>query len=52
VREEDRLLVGKPEENRQLGRRRSRPEDNIKTNLVGIGGGGVDSTVLTKDMDE
>jgi hypothetical protein len=37
-----RLLVGKPEENRPLGRPRRRWMDNVKMDLVGIGLGSVD----------
>jgi len=35
-----RLLVGKPEGKRPLGRPRCRWEDNIKMNLREVGGGG------------
>jgi len=35
-----RVLVGKPEGNRPLGRPRRRREDNIKMYLRGVGGGG------------
>ena len=35
-----RVLVGKPEGKRQLGRPRSRWEDNIKMDLREVGGGG------------
>jgi hypothetical protein len=34
-----RVLVGKPEGRRSLGRRRRRWEDNIKTGLQEVGGG-------------
>jgi hypothetical protein len=37
-----RLLVGKPEEKRPLGRPRRRWIDNIKMDLLEIGLGGVD----------
>jgi hypothetical protein len=37
-----RLLVGKPEGERPLGRLRSRLVDNIKMDLLEIGWGGVD----------
>jgi hypothetical protein len=37
-----RILVGKPEGKRPLGRPRRRWEDNIKMNLGEIGWGGVD----------
>ena len=35
-----RIFVGKPEENRPLGRPRRRWEDNIKMNLQEVGWGG------------
>ena len=35
-----RVLVGKPERNRPLGRPRRRLEDNSKTDLQEVGGGG------------
>ena len=35
-----RVLVGKPEGKRQLGRPRRRWEDNIKMDLREVGGGG------------
>jgi hypothetical protein len=37
-----KLLVGKPKEKRPLGRPRCKCVDNIKMNLVEIGGGDVD----------
>jgi hypothetical protein len=37
-----RVLVGKPEENRPLGRRKRRCEDNIKMDLQEVGSGGID----------
>jgi hypothetical protein len=37
-----RVLVGKPERKRLLGRPRSRKEDNIKTGLSEIEWGGMD----------
>jgi hypothetical protein len=37
-----RLLVGKPEGKRPLGRPRSRWEDKIKLYLQKVGGGGMD----------
>jgi hypothetical protein len=37
-----RVLVGKPEGNRPLGRPRHKWEDNIKMNLREVGCGGVD----------
>jgi len=44
-----RVLVGKPEEKRPLGRRRRRWEDNIKMNLQEVGFGGMDCIELTQD---
>jgi hypothetical protein len=40
-----RVLVGKSEGKKPLGRPRCRREDNIKMNLRGIGWGGMDSSV-------
>jgi 3-oxoacyl-ACP reductase-like protein len=37
-----RVLVGKPEEKRPLGRSRCRWEDNIKADLQKVGCGGMD----------
>jgi hypothetical protein len=37
-----RILIGKPERNRPLGRSRRRLEDNIKTDLREIVSGGMD----------
>jgi hypothetical protein len=37
-----RVLVGKPERKRPLGRHRCRWEDNIKMDLQEVGCGGVD----------
>jgi len=37
-----RVLVGKPEEKRPLGRPRHRWEDNIKMDLQEVGYGGID----------
>jgi hypothetical protein len=47
-----RLLVGKPEGKRPLGRPRCRWVDNIKINLLEIGWGGVDWTGLAQDRDK
>jgi hypothetical protein len=44
-----RLLVGKPEGKRPLGRPRHRWVDNIKMDLLEIGWGGVDLTGLAQD---
>jgi hypothetical protein len=46
-----RLLVGKPEGKRPLGRPRCRWVDNIKIDLLEIGWGGVDWIGLTQDRD-
>jgi hypothetical protein len=45
-----RVLVGKPEEKRPLGRSRRRWEDNIKMGLQEVGGGG-DWMELAQDRD-
>jgi hypothetical protein len=44
-----RLLVGKPEGKRPLGRPRCRWIDNIKIDLLEIGWGGVDWVGLAQD---
>jgi hypothetical protein len=44
-----RLLVGKPEGKRPLGRSRRRWVDNIKTDLVEVSLGGVDWIGLVQD---
>ena len=44
-----RVLVGKPEGKRPLGRPRRRWEDNIKMDLQGVGGGCGDWTELAQD---
>jgi hypothetical protein len=46
-----RVLVGKPEEKRPLGRPRHRWEDNIKMVLQEVGCGGLDRMKLAQDMD-
>jgi hypothetical protein len=46
-----RVLVGKPEEKRPLGRRRRTWEDNIKMDFQEIGGGGVDWMELAQERD-
>ena len=46
-----RVLVGKPEGKRQLGRPRCRWEDNIKMDLQEVGGGRTDWMELAQDMD-
>jgi hypothetical protein len=46
-----RLLVGKPEGRRPLGRPRSRWLDNIRMDLVDVGWGDVDWIGLAQDRD-
>jgi hypothetical protein len=46
-----RVLVGKPEGKRPLGRRRRRWEDNIKMDLQEVGCGGMDWIELAHDRD-
>ena len=46
-----RVLVGKPEGMRQLGKPRHRWEDNIKVVLQVVGWGGMDWIDLTQDGD-
>jgi hypothetical protein len=46
-----RVLVGKPEERRPLGRSRRRWEDNIKRDLREVGCGCVDWIGLAQDRD-
>jgi hypothetical protein len=47
-----RLLVGKPEGKRPLGRPKRRLVDNIKIDLLEIGWGGVDWIGLAQDRDK
>jgi hypothetical protein len=47
----DRVLVGKPEGNRQLGRPRRRWEDNIKMGLPEVGSEGMDWIELAQRRD-
>jgi hypothetical protein len=47
-----RVLVGKPEGKRPLGRPRRRWEDNIKMDLRNIRWGGMDWTDLAQDRDQ
>jgi len=44
-----RVLVGKPEGKRPLGRPRHRWEDNIEMNLKEVGCGGMDWIELSQD---
>ena len=46
-----RVLVGKPEGKRSLGRPRRRWEDNMKMNLQEVGFGGMDWIELAQDRD-
>ena len=46
-----RVLVGKPEGKRPLGRPRRRWEDNIKMDLQEVGGGWEDWMELAQDRD-
>jgi hypothetical protein len=46
-----RVLVGKPEGKRPLGRPRYRWEDNIKMDLQEVGCGGMDWIELAQDRD-
>jgi hypothetical protein len=47
-----RILVGKPEGKRPLGRPRRRWVDNIKINLREIGWDGIDWIELAQDKDQ
>jgi hypothetical protein len=46
-----RVLVGKPEGKRPLGRPRHRWEDNIKMDFQEVGCGGMDWIELAQDRD-
>jgi hypothetical protein len=47
-----RILVGKPEGKRSLGRHRHRCEDNIKMGCIGTGWGGINWIYLAQDRDQ
>jgi hypothetical protein len=47
-----RILVGKTEGKRPLGRPRRRWEDNIRTDLIEIGYSGMDWIDLAQDRDQ
>jgi hypothetical protein len=47
-----KILVGKPEGKRPLGRPRLRWEDNTRMDLREIGWGGMDLTDLAQDRDQ
>jgi hypothetical protein len=47
-----RILVGKPEGKRPLGRPRRRCVYNIKMDLGEVGWGGMDSVYVTQDRDQ
>ena len=46
-----KVLVGKPEGKRPLGRSRLRWDDNIKMNLQEVGCGGMDWIEVAQDRD-
>ena len=46
-----KVLVGKPEEKRPLGKPRHRWEDNIKMDLQEVGYGGMDWIDVAQDRD-
>jgi hypothetical protein len=47
-----RILVGKPEGKRQVGRPRRKWEDNIRMDLREMGWGGMDLINLAQDRDQ
>jgi hypothetical protein len=47
-----RVLVGKPEGKRPLGRRRRRWKDNIKMDIQEVGGGGGNWMELAQNRDK
>jgi len=50
-RDANRVLVGKPEGKRALGRPMRRWEDNIKMDIQEVGYGGMDWIEVTQDRD-
>ena len=46
-----KVVVGKPEEKRPIGRPRRRWNDNIKMDLQEVGSGGMDKIELAQDRD-
>jgi hypothetical protein len=52
MRNENKILVVKPERKRKLGRPRHRWEDNNKTDLTEIGFRGVDLIHMDQDRDQ
>jgi hypothetical protein len=46
-----RVLVGKPEGNKPLGRRRRRREDNIKMDLQEVGFGDIELIEMAQERD-
>jgi hypothetical protein len=46
-----RVLMGKPEGKRPLGRRRCRWEENVKIDLQEVGCGGMEWIELSQDRD-
>jgi hypothetical protein len=46
-----KILVGRPERRRPLGRPRRRWQDNIKMDLQGVGRGGMDGIDMAQDRD-
>jgi hypothetical protein len=51
-RDTKRVLVGKPERWRPLGRPRCKWENNTKTDLQGVGWGYMDWIYLAQDLDK
>jgi hypothetical protein len=51
MKQRNRLLVGKPEGKRLLGRRRRRWVNDIRMDLVEVGWGDVDWVDLAQDRD-